>query len=102
MIRLTKTESAHLPDSRNYGLASEPEEAVAERFAEFGRQGLLEVPNPRLAVDHFVALTLLLALNNLSQPPGAGEAHRQTNSPLDQTILEGVRAFLRAYAPTPG
>ncbi len=94
LMRLLSMESANLPELRNRKWPfAEPEELVAERFAEFAREGLLSAPDPRLAADHFVALTLLPGANGLGQ--GA------TTDAADRVIVEGVRAFLRAYAPDP-
>ena len=92
--RLISTESANLPELRQHRWASqEPEEGLAERFAELGEQGLLHVPHPRVAADHFVALTLTPSAASLSTSlaPEDADTHR--------LIVEGVRAFLRAYAP---
>jgi TetR/AcrR family transcriptional repressor of mexJK operon len=92
LIRLVSMESANLPELRDHlWSAPEPEEAVAERFADFGRRGLLEVPNPRLAADHFVALTLSPSTHSL------GRAITPNDADTDQMIIDGVRAFLRAY-----
>jgi TetR/AcrR family transcriptional repressor of mexJK operon len=93
LLRLVQAESAHLPELRDHRLATAPEEAVAERLAAFGRAGLLEVPDPLLAADHFVALTFMLAQNKLGPALGSGRADGE------QLLVAGVRAFLRAYAP---
>lgn len=93
--RLVARESVHLPRLRDHWLANAPEEAIAERFAEFARAGQLEAPNARLAADHFVALTFLLALNTLGSALATDEARVRV------IFVEGVRAFLRAYAPRP-
>lgn len=94
LMRLVSMESDNLPELRTSDWSvREPEIEVAERFAEFGRQGLLEVPNPRLAADHFVALTLLPVASSLASAAQVGD--EQT----EQRIVDGVRAFLRAYAP---
>lgn len=91
-MRLMAMESAHLPRLRDHRLTNAPEEAVAERLAEFARAGLLEVPNARLAADHFIALTLLLVVNTL------GSAIAKDDARVRVIVVEGVRAFLRAYA----
>ena len=91
LLRLVQAESAHLPELREHRLASAPEEAVAERLAAFARAGLLDVPDPLLAADHFVALTFMLAQNKLGPAPTPGRVS-------DQVLVAGVRAFLRAYA----
>ncbi len=72
---------------------AEPEQFLADRFAVLVERGRLQAPDPRRAAEHFAALTLLLALEH----PDA------TLTPLprdvDDTVVEGVRAFLRAYPP---
>jgi TetR/AcrR family transcriptional repressor of mexJK operon len=93
VVKLLTNEAAHLPGGKFDGwLEKEPEDMVAERFAEFGRAGLLEVPNPRLAADHFIALTIEMTL-------GGFTADRLSGTDSRTIIVEGVRAFLRAYAP---
>ena len=93
LTRLIMTEAAHLPELLDHWMEDAPEEAVAERMAEFDRRGLLKVPDPRLAADHFIALALLPLLRSQQKP------HR-TDDPRERRLLvEGVRAFLRAYAP---
>jgi TetR/AcrR family transcriptional repressor of mexJK operon len=96
LMRLLSTESDNLPELRDkHWDMLEPEEAVAERFAELDRRGLLVTPKPRLAADHFVALTLSPSIYTLGRPASlTAEATRQT-------IVEGVRVFLRAYGTTP-
>lgn len=69
-----------------------PEIAIAERLAEFGRRGQLEIPDPLLAARHFAALTFLLVFNNM------GPSRKTEATAVKRTIDEGVRAFLRAYA----
>jgi len=92
LIRLVTMESANLPGLDNHRLAEAPEDALAAQLAEFGRQGLLHVPDPRLAADHFIGLTLLLAQNSVR--PLTDPDHARVR----QIIVEGVRAFLRAYS----
>ncbi|MFF5472190.1 TetR/AcrR family transcriptional regulator C-terminal domain-containing protein [Streptomyces achromogenes] len=45
--------------------------ALAERIARFAEAGLLDTDNPRLAADHFSALTLLLAYERQPVPATA-------------------------------
>jgi TetR/AcrR family transcriptional repressor of mexJK operon len=69
-------------------MISLPEERLAERLEHFTRQGLLEIPDARLAADHFNALTTLLAY--------AGPD--RTDPETARLSLEnGVHAFIRAY-----
>ncbi len=68
------------------------EEALAERMAHFAAIGLLDVDDPRLAADHFGALTILLAYNK--QPvPAKADPNR-----IRQIMVDGAHAFMRAYA----
>ena len=58
-------------------------------------QRLKDAPNPRLAADHFNALTTLLAYN--SQPDRA----KADLDRVRQTMVDGVHAFIRAYETRP-
>jgi TetR/AcrR family transcriptional repressor of mexJK operon len=89
--RLVAAESAHLPRLSEHWAVSAPEDMLAERFVEFERAGLLRVPKPRLAADHFVVLTFSLA-----KPEPSPVADDRTLSD-DEYLVEGVAAFLRAY-----
>lgn len=92
LVRLLSTESVNLPElwDKHWNVG-EPEDAVAERFAEFDRRGMLVTPDPRLAADHFVALTVSSFASTLGRPIERDEQQTQ------HLIVEGVRAFLRAY-----
>lgn len=83
----------NLPESTYDWLDSAPDERLAEQFAKFERSGLLEVPDPQLAVKHFSALTFLLVFNNMRPDRNAEE------DGIRKTIMDGVRVFLRAYSP---
>ncbi|MEV0161937.1 TetR family transcriptional regulator [Nonomuraea fuscirosea] len=89
--RLGQTESDHLPPRDDRAMANAPDEAVGERLAALARAGLLDIADPRLAADHFIALTFGVAISRLGSANAAGDARVR---PL---IVEGVRAFLRAY-----
>ena len=92
LMRLLSTESENLPElNAEHWDGVEPEEAVAQRFAEFDRRGLLEAPDPRLAADHFVALTLSRSVYSFGRTPAPAIADTR------RMIVDGVRAFLRAY-----
>jgi TetR/AcrR family transcriptional regulator, mexJK operon transcriptional repressor len=73
--------------------SSTPEDLLIAKFTELGAQGLLDVPDVPLAVDHFVALTLHPAVNAMRRPGPTEVASAQ------QSIADGVAAFLRAYGP---
>lgn len=74
-------------------LLDTPEEALAERLEVFAAAGLLDIPDPRLAADHFIALTFNVTLNRL------GSANAAEDPRVAPLLIEGVRAFLRAYPP---
>jgi len=93
LSRLQSTAAAHLPDVRDHWIATAPEELIAERLAEFARAGMLAAPDPALAADHFMALTFLLAQEKL------GPAASADGAAVREVLRQGVRAFLRAYAP---
>ncbi|WP_145330990.1 TetR/AcrR family transcriptional regulator [Paenibacillus xylanexedens] len=93
LIRLITMEAANLPVSFLENLDNATEEGILRRFAEFGQNGLLHVPDPELATKHFAALTFLLVFN---QPKQSGAIQ---NEQTKRIITEGVRAFLRAYGP---
>jgi TetR/AcrR family transcriptional regulator, mexJK operon transcriptional repressor len=95
VFTLAAEERFRLPELQEHPLADAPEEAIAERLAHFTQLGLLDAPDPRLAADHFNALTTLLAYSN--QPDRA-------QADLDrvrQTMIDGVHAFVRAYQTRP-
>jgi len=59
---------------------------VAERLAHFTKRGTLDAPDPRLAADHFSALTTLLACNQHPDP-----AHADLDE-VRQTMIDGTHA----------
>ncbi|MFG1924661.1 TetR/AcrR family transcriptional regulator [Cryptosporangium sp. NPDC048952] len=66
-----------------------PERMLEERFAGLAADGAIRAPDPALAVRHFTALTIGLALDEQrtrAQPPD-----------LEAVVSDGVDAFLRAY-----
>ncbi|MDQ1233637.1 TetR/AcrR family transcriptional repressor of mexJK operon [Paenibacillus sp. SORGH_AS306] len=93
LIRLAMVEVANLPESFYENMDQATEESIIKRFIEFGKNKLLDIPDPRMAVKHFVALTILLVFN---QPKPEALDQEQ----VKHIITEGVRVFLRAYAPT--
>ncbi|PCG84319.1 TetR family transcriptional regulator [Streptomyces sp. WZ.A104] len=94
--RLVRAESGHLPHQDYNPMADTPDEAIAERLAAFAAAGLLDVPDPRLAADQFLALTFGVALDRL------GSANAAEDSRVRPLVVEGVRTFLRAYrTPSP-
>ncbi|RRR95837.1 TetR/AcrR family transcriptional regulator [Glycomyces terrestris] len=89
--RFVRTASGHLPHPDDRALTDTPEESMGERFAALARAGLLDVPDPRLAADHFIALTFGVTLSRL------GSANAVKDPRVRPLIVAGVRAFLRAY-----
>ncbi|MEV0254092.1 TetR/AcrR family transcriptional regulator [Streptomyces sp. NPDC050732] len=89
--RLVRAESGQPPHQGENPLADAPDEALAERFAALGEAGLLDVPDPRLAADQFIALTFSVAINRL------GSANAVEDTRVRPLVVEGVRTFLRAY-----
>lgn len=89
--RLVRAGSDHLPHPEDRALTNAPEEAMGERFAALAGAGLLDIPDARLAADHFIALTFGVTINRL------GSANAAEDTRVRPLILEGVRAFLRAY-----
>ena len=77
--------------ARSSTAIKDPAALLADRIAAFARAGTLRAPNASRATDHFVALTFLIALDSLERTPEADE--------LDAILLDGVDAFMRAYAP---
>ncbi|SFS74683.1 TetR/AcrR family transcriptional regulator [Saccharopolyspora flava] len=75
------------------GLHDEPERALEARFTRYAEAGALRFDNPRRAVQHFIALTMRLALDVLDETP---DLARDTDE-LDDLITDGVNTFLRAY-----
>lgn len=69
-----------------------PEDALGEQLAAFTQAGLLATPDPRLAADHLIVLTFGVVQNRLGGMPVPGDDRVR---PL---VVEGVRAFLRAYS----
>lgn len=97
LIRLSTAERAQLADYKNEQLSNAPEDAIAERLTHFAKRGLLEVPDPALAAEHFKALAFLLA-----QSSGQEILDSARKIDVEHTIAEGVRAFMRAYARRDG
>ncbi|QUI29883.1 TetR/AcrR family transcriptional regulator [Streptomyces alfalfae] len=92
--RLVRAQTGHPPDQSENPMADTPDEALAERFAAFAAAGRLDVPDPRLAADQFIALTFGVALNRY------GSANAAEDPRVQPLIVEGVRTFLRAYQTT--
>jgi TetR/AcrR family transcriptional regulator, mexJK operon transcriptional repressor len=70
-----------------------PEQAIAERLREFDRRGWIDAPDPLLATDHFLALAFSTAVTMSRHARATGTDDVRTS------VVNGVRAFLRAYPP---
>lgn len=92
LIRLAMVEVANLPESFYEDMDRATEEGIIKRFIAFGENKLLNIPDPHMAAKHFAALTILLVFN---QPNPKDLDQKQ----VKHIITEGVRVFLRAYAP---
>lgn len=69
-----------------------PLDMLEKRFAELAAQGAIRAPRPRLAAQHFTALTISLAQESIL------DDRESTNpSEVSAIITDGVDAFLRAY-----
>lgn len=68
-----------------------PKELFTQRIEDFAADGVLRAERPRRAAEHFIALTVLLALDTLD--PSLTGAWDE----VDQILVDGVDAFLRAY-----
>ncbi|GAB3119061.1 hypothetical protein GCM10027160_32390 [Streptomyces calidiresistens] len=89
-VKLISENEELLPELENHPLDDAHADALAERMAHFAKRGLLDAENPRLAADHFNALTMLLAYNerqNLRADP----------TRVHTIMVDGVHAFMRAY-----
>jgi TetR/AcrR family transcriptional repressor of mexJK operon len=96
VVRLTRNELGKDPALLDNELDTAPEVALAARFQDLADRGILEIAKPRVAADHFIALTILFANSRL--PTAESGQRREVDREM---ITEGVRAFIRAYAPRP-
>lgn len=89
---LVAQERLRVPTTQDDVLTAAAEEALAELIAHFVEAGLLETDDPRLAADHFGALTILSAYNKHPVPSESDPGQ------IRQVMIDGVHAFIRAYA----
>ncbi|MFI9454705.1 TetR/AcrR family transcriptional regulator [Amycolatopsis sp. NPDC052450] len=71
----------------------QPERMMEERFAKFAADGRLRLTDPRRAMQHFVALTMRLALDVMNDDLAGTVGKSEILAVLD----DGVDVFLRAY-----
>lgn len=98
VMRLMIAEASHFPELTQPVPEGRPvQRALADRLAELGEQGLLEVPDPMEAAE-FLGLLVTGRVNNRSWygavPLGDTE--------IERLVAGGVRVFLRAYRPVSG
>ncbi|RSM57821.1 TetR/AcrR family transcriptional regulator [Amycolatopsis sp. WAC 01376] len=72
----------------------QPERMMEERFAKFAADGRLRLTDPRRAMQHFVALTMRLALDVINDDLAGTVGKSEILAILD----DGVDVFLRAYS----
>lgn len=98
VMRLMIAEASHFPDLIRERPEDRPvQRALADRLAELGEQGLLEVPDPLEAAE-FLGLLVTGRVNNRSWYG----AVRLDDAEIDRLVTGGVRVFLRAYRPPDG
>lgn len=98
--RIIIAEAERFPDLASTWFANALERGhatMAAQFRELERRGLLAVPDPVLAAQHFNWLVLSIPLNKAMFHPNHKFPRRELNHFAD----EAVRVFLAAYAANP-
>ncbi|MBB2913120.1 TetR/AcrR family transcriptional repressor of mexJK operon [Streptosporangium becharense] len=90
-VKLIAENEPLLPELEDHPLDEAHTQALAERFEHLASIGLLDVDDPRLAADHFHALTTLRVLNEPLRRRAEAEHVRRI-------MTDGAHAFMRAYA----
>lgn len=90
-VRLIAENEPLLPELEDHPLDTAHADVLAERVRHYTQAGLLDAEDPRLAAEHFDALTTLRVLN---EPV----ARRASARRVEQIMSDGVAVFLRAYA----
>lgn len=85
-------DSARALAARSLRGHQDPEELFEGRISELASEGLLDAANPARAAQHFIALTLWITRE-------AVENGFPDDAAVDAALVDGVDAFLRAYAP---
>lgn len=89
-VKLIAENESLLPELEDHPLDVAQTQALAERLAHFASIGLLDVDDPRLAADHFHALTTLRVLNE--------PIHKRADADnVRRVMTDGAHAFMRAY-----
>ncbi|WP_043626262.1 TetR/AcrR family transcriptional regulator [Nonomuraea candida] len=89
---LVAQQRLHTPTTTDDLATEAASQELADRLAHFADTGLLDTDNPRLAADHFSALTVLLAYERQPVPATADPEK------VRRIMADGVHAFIRAYA----
>ncbi|WP_269305859.1 TetR/AcrR family transcriptional regulator [Aeromicrobium sp. HA] len=89
-VKLIAENESQLPELDDHPLDRAHADALAERLARFASIGLLDVEDPRLAADHFHALTTLRVLNEPLR-------RRADLEHVRRVMADGARVFMRAY-----
>ncbi len=100
--RLISAESGRFPElAREYHRRAPARvvTALADAFAELGRRGLLRVPDPLRAAEHFAFLVVGPTLDRVMFE---GEAAVPSPPELADRARAGVEVFLAAHAAHPG
>jgi AcrR family transcriptional regulator len=95
MVRLIVAEATHFPELlERWREAGPQQQMLADRLAEFGARGLLDVPDPVEAAAYLGILVTARAHSRTlyGTLPISGEE-------LGELVASGVRVFLRAYRP---
>jgi TetR/AcrR family transcriptional repressor of mexJK operon len=95
VMRLTIAEASHFPAlTEPTGANRSVQHALADRLAELGEQGLLDVPDPVEAAE-FLGLLVTGRVNNRSWYG----AVQLDDTEISRLVAGGIRIFLRAYRP---
>lgn len=102
MRRILIGEAERFPDLAQAWYQAGPKRSCAvfaTWFQALDERGLLRVPDPMLAAQHFNWLILSIPVNMAMSVPLDGPIF--TRRELNHYADEGVRVFLAAYGPTP-
>ncbi|HZA11495.1 TetR/AcrR family transcriptional regulator [Mycobacterium sp.] len=97
--RLVISEAGRLPELAQLYYRHAPArtlDAFADAFGRLHRKGLLQVPEPRLAAEHFA---FLIVGRPIDQALFEGAPRVRATVDVDSYARAGVRVFLAAYRP---
>lgn len=84
---------AHLAPRMQETWQEQRQGMLEHRFTKFAADGELRIPDPHRAVQHFIALTMRLALDAYDRET----AHPPDSLDIHPIVADGVDVFLRAY-----